>query len=99
MDKNYTNVIFLILVLGCQAFKPMPPQNLEITGDKAKVRTESTQYSMDSETRKTVTNIVSKVIWGSGILIIIFVLILIIVLKVVYTSIPASAVSKIFRSP
>ena len=99
MDKNYTIIILLILVLGCQAFKPMPPQNLEITGDKAKVRTESTQYSMDSETRKTVTSIVSKVIWGAGILIVIFVLILIIVLKVVYTSIPASVASRFFRSP
>jgi len=99
VDKNYTIIILLILVLGCQAFKPMPPQNLEITGDKAKVRTESTQYSMDSETRKTVTSIVSKVIWGAGILIVIFVLILIIVLKVVYTSIPASVASRFFRSP
>jgi len=75
--------------------KVAEPPPTTITGDNATVKQDVKTFSMDPETGKTVSTIVSKVIISSFVLVVICVGVMVTVLYVAYKSAPISAVGKL----
>ncbi len=73
------------------------PQNTTVTAEHADVKTETTAYTMDAETRKMVGSTISKIMWGAGIVVLLCIAIVVFILHGLKASIPASIAGRMIR--